>query len=60
MSKVDLDEVVAFITEKGLKGPEGDVGKDGQYDLVLKTSSAELNNVGPMDLTEKKLCQKYV
>lgn len=60
MSKVDEDEVVKFIREKGLKGPEGDMGKDGQYDTLLEQSSAALYNVGPLELNDEKLCSNYL
>ena len=42
-----------------MRGPEGDMGKDGQYDFMLQKSSAELNNVASNDLNDKKLCAKY-
>ena len=42
-----------------MKGPEGDMSKDGQYDLMLMKSSAELNNVNSNDMNERKLCAKY-
>ena len=35
MSHVDEKEVISFIREKGLKGPEGEVAKQGQYDFKL-------------------------
>ena len=36
MSTVDKDEVIKFIREKGLKGPEGTYPKEGQYVYGLK------------------------
>ena len=42
-----------------MKGPEGDMSKDGQYDLMLLSSSAELNNVESNDMNTRKLCAKY-
>ena len=60
MSKVDEDEVVKFIRDKGLKGPEGDMGKDGQYDTLMLESSAVLSNVGPTELNDEKLCANYL
>ena len=42
-----------------MKGPEGDMSKDGQYDLMLLSSSAELNNVKSNDMNTRKLCSKY-
>ena len=42
-----------------MKGPEGDMSKDGQYDLMLLSSSAELNNVESNDMNTRKLCSKY-
>ncbi|XP_043221124.1 uncharacterized protein LOC122381237 [Amphibalanus amphitrite] len=35
MSHVDPATVRSFIREKGLKGPEGDLPKQGQYDFML-------------------------
>ena len=43
-----------------MKGPEGDMSKDGQYDLMLLSSSAEPNIVGSNDMNTKKLCTKYM
>ena len=42
-----------------MKGPEGDMSKDGQYDLMLLSSSAKLNNVKSNDMNTRKLCAKY-
>jgi len=57
MSKVDLGEVTKFIKDYGMRGPEGEMGKDGQYDFMLLKSSAELNNVGKNEMNNKKLCE---
>lgn len=35
MSTVDEEKVIKFIREKALKGPEGTVAKQGQYDFEL-------------------------
>ena len=43
----------------GMKGPEGDMSRDGQYDFMLLKSSAVMNNVQPNNLNDKKLCAKY-
>jgi len=59
MSKVNENEVTSFIRKYGMKGPEGDMSKDGQYDLMLLSSSAELNNVKSNDMNTRKLCAKY-
>lgn len=59
MSYVDEAEVIQFIKERGLKGPEGDMGKDGQYDLLLQKSSAQYHNVGPTDLNDVQLCPNH-
>lgn len=58
MAYVDEAEVIQFIKERGLKGPEGDMGKDGQYDLLLQNSSAEYHKVGPSQLNDVQLCPK--
>ena len=57
-SKIEETIVIVFIF-LGMKGPEGDMSKDGQYDLMLLSSSAELNNVKSNDMNTRKLCSKY-
>ena len=42
-----------------MRGPEGEMGKDGQYDFMLLKSSAELNNVKRNELNNNKLCEIY-
>jgi len=59
MSKVNVKEVTSFIRKYGMRGPEGDMAKEGQFDFMLQKSSAELNNVASNDMNDQKLCAKY-
>jgi hypothetical protein len=60
ISSCKIEEtIVIFFILLGMKGPEGDMSKDGQYDLMLLSSSAELNNVKSNDMNTRKLCSKY-
>jgi len=59
MSKVNEEEVVQFIRDKGLKGPEGDHPKDGQYDWMLMTASSDLNHVATNEMNDEKLCSNF-
>ncbi|XP_054921632.1 uncharacterized protein [Dermacentor andersoni] len=53
MSTVDQEEVVAFIKEKALKGPEGSYPKEGQYThFLLKTSTPPLGS----DMNDTVIC----
>lgn len=53
MSTVDQEEVVAFIKEKALKGPEGSYPKEGQYThFLLKTSVPPLGS----DMNDTVIC----
>ena len=59
-SMVNEEEIIQFIRSKGLKGPEGNHSKDGQYDYDLILSSAKIHGVEPNDMNDarSKLCSK--
>ena len=43
----------------GLKGPEGDHPKDGQYSWMLLNASSDLNNVATNQMNDEKLCPNF-
>ncbi|KAH8040062.1 hypothetical protein HPB51_009318 [Rhipicephalus microplus] len=56
MSTVDQEEVVAFIKEKAMKGPEGFYPKEGQYThFLLKTSTSPLGS----DMNDTVICPGF-
>lgn len=56
MSEVNEKEVVKFIREKGLKGPEGSLPKQGQYEFHLLEQAAV---VPGSDERDSQLCPKF-
>jgi len=53
MSVVNEKEIIDFIKEKGLKGPEGDLPKEGQYEFMIIEKAQIVS-----DLNDSKLCPR--
>lgn len=57
MSYIDEQEVVQFIRKYGMKGPEGNMPSDGQYDYMMVESVADVNHIN--NLNSGRLCPTY-
>lgn len=49
MARVDRQEVIDFLRDHALKGPEGHLSKQGQYDLALIRKAEVVPGAGEGD-----------